>query len=160
MNIRKAAKVDLDNVLYITSKTIEEVYPRYYPRGAVEFFLSHHSRDNILCDIENDRVYILEVDNMLTGTVTIKGSEICRLFVLPSYHRLGYGRALMDFAENYISKSFMKIQLDASLPAKGIYSNRGYKEVESHSILTKSGDYLCYDVMEKIISSNLQVHLL
>lgn len=47
------------------------------------------------------------------------------------------------------NKKFNKIRLDASLPAKEIYLNQGYKEIEFHSILTQNGDYLCYDTMEK-----------
>lgn len=146
MNIRQAIKIDLDTVKNITYETIQTIYPYYYPKGAVDFFLQHHSYENIVADIESGKVFIIE-------TVTIKGIEICRLFVLPHYQRNGYGRALLKFAEKYIWKESKKIRLDASLPAKEIYLNRGYKEIEFHSIVTLNGDYLCYDVMEK--NSNL-----
>ena len=43
MEIRKASPDDLPMVGFITRRTIQEVYPRYYPRGAVEFFLDWHS---------------------------------------------------------------------------------------------------------------------
>ena len=38
--------------------------------------------------------------------------------------------------------------IDASLPAKPIYKKRGYRETEYHTIRTRKGDFLCYDVME------------
>ena len=94
-------------------------------------------------------VFVLEVEEVPVGTVTIKELEICRLFVLPQYQGKGYGGALLNFSERLIADKYGKIRLDASLPAKEIYLKRGYKEIESHSILTKNGDYLFYDVMEK-----------
>lgn len=44
--------------------------------------------------------------------------EICRLFVLPAYQGVGYGREMLDFAEKIISAWYSKVVLDASLPAK------------------------------------------
>lgn len=149
MNIRQATKIDLDIVKNITYKTIQTIYPHYYPEGAVDFFIQHHSDKNIFTDIELGIVFIMEIGKTAVGTVTIKEVEICRLFVLPQYQRKGYGRALLEFSEKYISKKSKKIRLDSSLPTKEMYLNRGYKEIESHSILTQNGDYLCYDVMEK-----------
>ncbi|AGF57177.1 GNAT family N-acetyltransferase [Clostridium saccharoperbutylacetonicum] len=149
MNIRQAIKIDLNTIKNITYETIQTIYPHYYPNGAVDFFIQHHSDENISADIDSGKVFILEIDKKAVGTVTINGIEICRLFVLPHCQGKGYGGALIDFSENYISKNSKKVQLDASLPAKGIYLKRGYKEIESHSILTQNGDYLYYDVMEK-----------
>lgn len=149
MNIRQAMKIDLDTVKNITYETIQTIYPHYYPKGAVDFFIQHHSYENIATDIGLGKVFIIEIGKIIVGTVTIKGIEICRLFVLPYYQRNGYGRALLEFSEKHISKKSKKIRLDASLPAKEIYLNRGYKKIESHSILTLNGDYLYYDVMEK-----------
>jgi GNAT superfamily N-acetyltransferase len=149
MNIRQAIAMDLDTVKNITYETIQTIYPHYYPKGAVDFFIGHHSYENIAEDIESGKVFILEEDGVAVGTVTIKGIEICRLFVLPSYQKKGYGKVLLEFSEKHISKGSKKIRVDASLPAKEIYLKRGYKEIESHSIATINGDYLCYDIMEK-----------
>lgn len=60
MNIRQAEIKDLETVKSITSSTIYTIYPRYYPSGAVDFFLSHHNEDHILADIDSRRVYVLE----------------------------------------------------------------------------------------------------
>ena len=62
---------------------------------------------------------------------------------------MGYGRALMDFAEKMISKETDTVVLDASLPAKKIYLLRGYKATDYNIIKTANGDYLCFDVMER-----------
>ncbi len=150
MRIIKAGNTDLEAIKQITVQTIRSVYPHYYPQGAVEFFLQHHSDQNIKNDIHNGNVYLcLDDDNKALGTVTIKEKEICRLFVLPEYQGNGYGRALLEFAEKKIAENYSQIILDASLPAKAIYLKRGYTAAAFHSIKTENGDYLCYDDMVK-----------
>lgn len=150
MKIIKAQYTDLLTVRNITRTTIESIYPHYYPRGVVDFFLCHHNDDSILKDIENGYVYIIYDDNgHMAATITLIENEIHRLFVLPQYQKMGFGRQLMHFAEKEISKHYDMCLLGASLPAKSIYLKNGYMFVESHVIETKSGDFLCYDVMKK-----------
>jgi len=149
MGIRSVGVNELAVVRAIIYETINEIYSHYYPQGAVDFFLAHHSEDNILADIKLGGIFMIDINGIVVGTVTIKENEISRLFVSPQYQGKGYGRALLDFAEEKIFKQSDKICLDASLPAKTIYLKRGYKEIDSHSIITKNGDFLCYDVMEK-----------
>ena len=148
MEIIQATTEHFRDVRRITRETITAIYPRYYPAGAVQFFLDHHSDEPIQADIASGRVYLLCADGVATGTVTISGNEILRLFVLPENQRRGYGKALLDFAENIILKNSQTVVIDASLPAKPIYKKRGYRETEYHTIRTQNGDFLCYDVME------------
>lgn len=149
-NIKLANKNDLDTIKNIVDTTITEVYPLYYPKGAVDFFIQHHNNDNILSDIQKDLVYIMELDSLSIGTVTIKENHINRLFILPKYQSRGYGSILFKFTEDTIFKNHDSIILDTSLPSKSFYLKRGYREVEYQNILTSNGDYLCYDVMSKI----------
>lgn len=97
--IRLAEIADLERVLQITHDTISEIYSHYYAEGVVEFFLEHHSREHILSDIEDGLVWLLEEDDRMVGTVTIKENAVNRLFVLPDYQSRGYGSQLMDFVE-------------------------------------------------------------
>ena len=147
--IRAAKETDFDSVKNITQMTIWSVYPKYYPSGAVHFFSDHHSDDRIKADIDAGDVYLLEVDGNGIGTVTVADDEINRLFVLPEFQHRGYGKELMDFAEEMIRGKHDHIILDASLPAKQIYLKRGYVTTKYNMIETENGDYLCYDVMEK-----------
>ena len=152
MRLVKANISDLDDVRWITQTTIMVVYPKYYPAGAVEFFSKHHSDEKIKADIEAGYVYILEDEGKGVGTVTVSGNHINRLFVLPECQHKGYGRYMMDFAEEKIAKEHKTIELDASFPAKKIYLKRGYKEIEYNTIETDNGDKLCYDVMVKEVT--------
>ena len=147
--IRSAVLTESDKITELVRKTIKAVYPKYYPTGAVEFFLAHHKPEKIASDIEAGKVYVIEQDGIIVGTVTIDGNDIARLFVEPSKQGKSYGGKLLDFAENMIFGYSETIRLDSSLPAKSIYIKRGYKEKEYCKILTDNGDYLCYDIMEK-----------
>lgn len=149
MTIVQAAAGDFEAVKRITRDTIREIYPRYYPAGAVDFFCNYHSDERIMADIASGRVYLLLKENQAVGTVTISGNEINRLFVLPEYQHKGFGRALLDFAEQAVLLQYDTVHMDASLPAKAIYKKRGYRETEYHTIRTENGDYLCYDVMTR-----------
>ena len=153
MSIVLANASDLGDVRSITRTTIGEIYPHYYPPGAVEFFLEHHNDKNIAADISDGIVFLCrDAENNTVGTVTIRKNEICRLFVLPKYQGKGYGKELLEFAESEIAKHYSEIVIDASLSAKSIYLRRGYKETGYHTIKTDNGDHLCYDVMKKELS--------
>lgn len=148
--IRPASEADLAVIRHIVRTTIETVYPQYYPAGAVAFFLSHHNDEAIRQDLAAGRVFLCMDDaQQPTGTVTIRENEILRLFVLPEFQGKGYGRELLDFAEQAVREQYPVIQIDASFAAKSIYLKRGYKETEYHKIRTENGDFLCYDVMLK-----------
>ncbi len=150
MQIITAQRADLRTVCEITETTIRAVYPHYYPKGAVDFFLAHHKEANIHADIANGDVYLLlDEEGTAAATVTIRGNELCRLFVLPEQQGRGYGRALLDFAENAILEEHPFVRLDASLPAKRIYLNRGYIVVDYDVIRTPNGDHLCYETMHR-----------
>lgn len=149
--IERATEEELDIVLQITHTTIREIYSHYYASGVVDFFLRHHSRENVFADIKAGIVYLLRADACPVGTVTIKENAVNRLFVLPQYQSRGFGSRLMDFAENEIARNFDRVNIDSSLAAKELYLKRGYKESGTHKIVSENGDILVYDEMEKTV---------
>ena len=149
--ICKAIPTQLDAVRRITQETIDAVYPRYYPAGAVAFFKAHHSDAAISADIAAGNVYLFWAEGEPVGTVTVRANEIARLFVLPAHQRRGCGKQLLDFAESLIAADYREVVIDSSLPAKPVYLKRGYAETEYHIIPTDEGHFLCYDVMRKTL---------
>ncbi|MBP5175546.1 MAG: GNAT family N-acetyltransferase [Treponema sp.] len=149
LEIRLANKEDFDAVRKIVRDTINEVYPKYYPSGAVQFFLDHHSDESIRSDILAEKVFLIDDDGKTAGTVTVSENEIGRLFVLPDFQHRGYGKALLDFAEEKIAGSHENTIIHASLPAKPIYLKRGYREIDYIIGETGHGDFLCRDIMAK-----------
>ncbi len=153
MEIYQANWDMLSVVTDITQNTIDDRYPRYYPAGAVEFFKQCHKEQHIKKDLEDGDVFLLSVDGNPIATVTVKENHILRLFVLTKFQHRGYGRQLLDFAENRIAQNHAECVVDASFPAKRMYLNRGYVEKAYHTLRTDNGDYLCYDVMVKELSN-------
>ncbi len=149
MEIRKALPEDLPVVGDITRRTIQVVYPSYYPAGVVDFFLDWHRDEAILPDIQAGEVYLLWAGSEAVGTVTLHKDEITRLYVPRARQGRGYGRALLDFAEKAIGEKYGRIRLEASLPAAALYWKRGYRVVDMLTEKQPSGDVLCWDVMEK-----------
>ena len=85
--------------------------------------------------------------NIVVGTVSEKGNEMSRLFVLPDHQGKGYGKRLMDFAEQLIFQTHSSIELDSSFPAQEIYIKRGYRTLGFNKLPCDNGDYLCYNEM-------------
>lgn len=148
--IRNANTDETDEIVSLVKCTIENIYPKYYSYEAVEFFLCHHKFETIKTDIEQQIVYVIEIDLKIVGTVTIKENEIARLFVLPNLQQKGIGTQLLDFAEHNILRKYSTIYLDSSLPAKEMYLRRGYKATSVHKIDTGNGEFFYYDRMEKL----------
>ena len=76
MQIRKATTQDLECVRELTRETICQIYPKYYPAGAVQFFLNHHCDGKISADIRQGCVYLAE--DPADGIVGTGTSGICR----------------------------------------------------------------------------------
>ena len=85
----------------------------------------------------------------IVGTGSIRGNEICRLFILPEYQAKGYGNRLMDFLEDMVFRKYQAVHIDASFPAESMYLKRGYRIKTYEKIETGGGDYLRYYTMEK-----------
>lgn len=153
MDIITAAPSDLETVFDIVQSTIRAIYPHYYPTGAVDFFLAHHSRENISADIEAGLVYLAISNEKAVGTVTVSGDSINRLFVLPDEQGKGFGGELLRFAEKKVAESYGTARLDSSLPAKKIYLKKGYMVIDSY-VVEAEEDYLCYDIMIKRVAEN------
>ena len=85
----------------------------------------------------------------IVGTGSIRGNEICRLFILPEHQAKGYGNRLMDFLEDMVFRKYQAVHIDASFPAESMYLKRGYRIKTYEKIETGGGDYLCYHTMEK-----------
>jgi citrate lyase synthetase len=85
-----AAPGDEARVSALVRETIEAVYPRFYPRAVVDFFLAHHEIGKIAEDILRGEVRLLTVDGLLVGTGSARGNQIRRVFVSPDQQGKGF----------------------------------------------------------------------
>lgn len=150
LNIELRQTQDSAAVARIAAETVRAIYPRYYPAGAVEFFVELHSEMEVEKLKNKEEIFLVSVQGEIVGTGSIRRNEICRLFILPEYQGKGYGSWLMDRLEERIFEKYGKVHVDASFPAESMYFKRGYKIISFEKIETKNGDYLCYHTMEKM----------
>lgn len=139
----------LETIYNILHTTIETVYPKYYPKEVVDFFCNHHSKEHILEGIASNNMRVLIDDNIIVGTGCFDNNHITGLYVLPQYQKRGYASHIMDCLEAEISKKYDVSILEASLPAVGLYENRGYKTVGDGIFELKNDVKLVYKIMEK-----------
>lgn len=154
MNIRKATLEDQTTVQEIVHRTIQTIYPNYYPAEVVNFFLEHHCLQHINKDIALGNVYLLLDEGIAAGTGSISDDNtIGRLYVLPEHQGKGYGSILMNTLENLITDTGKTSCIEASLPSYDYYLNRGYipKEYRKHEV--ENHRILCYYTMEKSLTS-------
>ena len=52
MEYVKATEKDLEQIAILVRDTIQEIYPKYYPKEVVDFFCELHCRENIFEDIK------------------------------------------------------------------------------------------------------------
>lgn len=144
-----AAPGDEAQVSALVRETISAVYPLYYPRAVVDFFLAHHGIERIREDIARGRVRLLKLDGALVGTGSVHGNEIARVFVAPGAQGKGCGKRIMDALEDEIAVHCAEAVLDSSLPACGMYERRGYRCVRHEKLPVEGGAVLVYEVMKK-----------
>ena len=151
-----ASKNEADLVYDIVFDTVKTIYPKYYTKEVVDFFLNYHSRENIIKDIENGLVAILFDNSQAVGCAGCEGNYIKRVYVRPQYQGRGYGSFLMQKMEEEIAKKYDSAILDASLPAICFYEKRGYKTIRHDSFNVESSAVLVYDIMEKYSAPHCQ----
>lgn len=138
----------LDDVYSLIVKTVENCYYEYYPREAIDYFISYHSKAAISRDGEN--LIILMVDDIIVGTGTLIDTEIKRVFVLPQYHGRGFGRIIMNHLENEaLHKGYKLTELHSSLYAKRFYDKLGYKMFKLGKTEVGNNEVLYFQRMAK-----------
>lgn len=155
-SIRKCRQDDAEDVYRIVQDTVKTIYPRFYPSGVVDFFCGHHSKENIMQDIQNGNVSILMANARIVGTGSHEGNHITRVFVLPEFQGRGYGSLIMQYLEDEIARQYSAVRLDASLPASRLYEHRGYRTISHERIAAGNGAVLVYEVMGKSLEQGGQ----
>jgi GNAT superfamily N-acetyltransferase len=151
MGIMNYTEIYFEDVFDVVHKTIEEIYPKYYPRSAVDLFHNHHLKENMKSQLPNEFTLVLFDNDKLFGTGTLFENEIKRFFILPEYQGKGYGKILLRELEKNIEKNkYDRILLNSSLGAVEFYRRNDYLYKDYKKIELFDGSFLCYLDMEKI----------
>lgn len=149
MEFKLAKNQDMEQIYELVQETIKVVYPKYYLQEIVEMFCEHHSRENILRDIEDLNTYILLENDEIIGTGTRKENHITRVYVLPKSQKNGHGTFIMKQLEEIIKERYDYADIEASLPACSLYAHLGYQTID-HGIWKCKNDVIqVYEIMRK-----------
>lgn len=149
MFYQQATAQDIQKIHEIVQHTIKTIYPKYYPAEVVDFFCKLHNLDAITKDVEAGNVGVLMVDDDIVGTGSFADNHITRVYVLPEHQKKGYGTYIVKYIESVICKNYKIANLDASLPAAGLYEKLGYKTIKHEKYPVENDVILAYEIMEK-----------
>lgn len=149
LTIKKAWLEQTNEIDEMVSKTIKEIYSKYYSNEVVDFFLELHKRDNIYNDILQGNTYMIGYGSTILGTGTINQNTISRVYISPSNQHKGMGTKLMDYLEEKIIKNYSYVTIDVSLPAAEFYRKRGYEFLRQAELSVANGKLLSYSIMRK-----------
>lgn len=132
MKIRKASKKDIDSIKKIFSEGYKiSPYNEKWPSK----MLNKRINDYMKCS----EVFVLEIDKKIRGFIILdfyawhtglKG-YIAEIVMATNFRGKGYGKKLMDFAENYSKKKGAKEVCLLASPKSGafkMYKKRNYKD--------------------------------
>ncbi len=135
LEVRQYEQRDLDELHALVVHTVSTSYPAHYPPRAVQFFVEHHAPEKIVADGASAFVVVAFVDGRMVATGTLARGEIARVFVLPELQGHGIGKTIMDRIEDEARHlGLSRVVLDASLPAFGFYSARGYRKCSDEKL--------------------------
>ncbi|WP_150452058.1 GNAT family N-acetyltransferase [Arenibacter lacus] len=161
-----AKESDIPEILKLTAacaKALVEV-------GIYQWNESYPSQEKFEKDISRGELYLLKTDQEIIGTIVIStfmdpeyysvswttpnqhNYYIHRLAVHPQHQKKGYGKLLMEYAEEYArTNRAVSVRLDTFSKNEGnntFYKNRGYQKV-GHIFFPKQSKYpfLCYELI-------------
>ncbi|MHC6178549.1 GNAT family N-acetyltransferase [Clostridium sp. JNZ X4-2] len=165
--IRKASMSDIENVMKIIKKTIEEMstynntqWDEKYPR-----------KEDFINDIQKENLFVLKREENLVGFVCINKIEpteysglnwtlnentmiIHRMAVDLNCRRMGIGTELLKFAEKLALKSNIRyLKTDTysvNIKMNSLFKKCGYKFIGEINFLGKEKPFYCY---EKIVAT-------
>ena len=123
-SIRPYRSDDVEPVIAVWQKANALAHPFLTP----EFVADVHQamRDMYL---PNAETYVLEEDGTVVGFIALLGNEIGGLFLDPSLHGKGYGRALVDHA--FALKGPLKVEVFCdNVVGRPFYERYGFEFVE------------------------------
>lgn len=150
LKFRQFRSDDLDLVKVLIDRTIDVSYAADYPERARAFFKAYHSLDNITSDARSGLTLVVEDGSAIVATVTLKGSSVLRMFVLPEHQGRGLGKELMMLLEAGAQRvGQLHLELDSSLGARSFYEQLGFMVVEEAFHDLGEGQQLRYFKMVK-----------
>jgi GNAT superfamily N-acetyltransferase len=158
MEIKDYVEPYFNDVYDIVHITIEEIYPKYYPRKAVDYFHNLYAKENMIEKLSDEYSKIALDDDKVIGIGSVKENNIRMFYILPAYQNKGYGKLLYaELEKEIIRKKDNAITLTASLGAVFFYKSCGFTCRDYKILPVENNENLCYFEMVKEIGNILKL---
>lgn len=135
--IYEAKESDMDIAGYIHSVSWKESHKGFCEPDFVELHTAERQSGYLRVKIKDgSRLYILKKDRAV-GIVSVKGSLIEDLYVLPSEQNKGYGTELLKFAMNKCDGTPSLWILENNIDAERLYLRNGFRRSGKLNAISK-----------------------
>jgi len=155
MTIRKGTSTDLPEMKQLFTETITSVCKKDYNKDQISAWkLGAGSEERWNKVIENQLVFIAEINKQIAGFCTLDGNNIDLLFVHKNFQRQGIAKNLYTFIEQEARNQKQKfLTADVSKTARPFFENAGFKIIKEQTVNVKGTDLINYK-MEKILNKS------
>jgi len=132
IQISKSQKEDVDAIVEIHKRCVEQTNAKVYDKKVVEDWLKEISRENVLSQFENSTWVVAKIDEAIIGFAQygVGDGELYQIQVDPTCQGKGYGKLIYNHIEKqFVGAGKSKISLNATLNAKAFYINLGFKDL-------------------------------
>ena len=127
--IRLIQERDLQRVSALIQNTLLVSNLADYDLEIIGNLLDTFTADQLRALAGKRRIYLLEEDGILLGTIGLEDDKVYNFFVSPDRQGSGVGGQLLAFVENRArAEGRRKITVDSSLTAVSFYRRKGYRQ--------------------------------
>ena len=127
--IRLIQERDLQRVSALIQNTLLVSNLADYDLEIIGNLLDAFTADQLRALAGKRRIYLLEEDGILLGTIGLEDDKVYNFFVSPDRQGSGVGGQLLAFVENQArAEGRRKITVDSSLTAVSFYRRKGYRQ--------------------------------
>ncbi len=149
LTIRRLVESDAQEVAIIIQRNFMEINIKDYPKNDMEKLAKIYDREKVLEINSFAHSYVVCLNEVVIGCGSIASywgksdeSILLTIFVLPEYHRNGYGRLIMNtLEEDEIFKRSTRIEIPSSITACAFYRKMGYDFKNSINQIDEEGHF-------------------
>lgn len=128
MKITKITKKNLEEIVELRKKTIEQINSKFLPKSDLFVLKRLNSYSNLSRRIKHADMFAMFQNSHILGTIDLNKNEIKGFYVHYLHQGKGIGSKLLDYIENYArEKGIRKLKLDCNQSAYNFYLLKGYK---------------------------------
>ena len=126
---------ELEAVHEMIAKTVRTSFPKYYPKGSIEYVIESLSVEALRQRANVSHFYVVKEFDKIIGCGAITGyfgseteSILLSIFVDPDFQGKGYGRKIIETLEaDEFGLMAKRIEIPASMVAIPFYKKMGYE---------------------------------